>query len=213
MAALAFLEFGSWLFWLLFLSGPILLLYWLEDESFGYLWSATVVLGLLLFFGVKDFHPVDWVGDHPRESIVGFVGYFIAGIAYGFAKWFSFVRDVYDRYVTYKREELADRAQTAKTYDRKFDSAAHEKEIVKAFMNYQFRGRNIPPVPNQHIDKIINWMAYWPLSLTWTLINDPIRRIARWLYKTLFAGWYTKISHYVFRDLKEFQEKQIPLEK
>lgn len=32
-----------------------------------------------------------------------------------------------------------------------------------------------------YTDRIINWMAYWPFSFLWTLLNDPIRRFCEFI--------------------------------
>jgi hypothetical protein len=41
------------------------------------------------------------------------------------------------------------------------------------------------PHPKDHKARILRWMGHWPWSLFWTLLNDPIRRIAKMLYKRM----------------------------
>jgi hypothetical protein len=48
--------------------------------------------------------------------------------------------------------------------------------------------------------KIITWMAFWPFSLVWTLIDDLVVRLWENLYKML-TGIFRRISEAVFRDL------------
>jgi hypothetical protein len=38
----------------------------------------------------------------------------------------------------------------------------------------------------EHKSRIMTWMSFWPMSLLWTLLNDPIRK--------LFTEIYTRIS-------------------
>jgi hypothetical protein len=41
------------------------------------------------------------------------------------------------------------------------------------------------PHPKNHKARIMRWMGHWPWSLFWTLLNDPIRRICKVLYKRM----------------------------
>ena len=52
--------------------------------------------------------------------------------------------------------------------------------------------------PNK--DKIMNWMIWWIPSITWTIINDPIRKAFRWSYKRI-VGVYDGIYEKVLGDL------------
>ena len=42
-------------------------------------------------------------------------------------------------------------------------------------------------------------MTYWPISASWTIINDPIRRMYNSIFKRLDKV-YVKISDKVFKD-------------
>jgi hypothetical protein len=55
------------------------------------------------------------------------------------------------------------------------------------------------PTPDQYKSRIISWIAYWPPSLCWTLLNDPIRHIGRMIYEGV-AGWLKKISDEVWKN-------------
>lgn len=59
---------------------------------------------------------------------------------------------------------------------------------------------------NQNKERILNWMLYWPLSALWILINQPIRKMFKWIIKT-FGSQYQKISDNVFKDLNEKKGK------
>jgi len=45
--------------------------------------------------------------------------------------------------------------------------------------------RLTPPRPNDHKSMITMWMSFWPASLFWTLLNDPIRAAFRHIYASL----------------------------
>jgi hypothetical protein len=63
-------------------------------------------------------------------------------------------------------------------------------------------GQRLPiakPVPEQHKARIIAWIAYWPPSLCWTLLNDPFRHISRIVYDGV-ADWLQHVSDEVWKN-------------
>ena len=51
------------------------------------------------------------------------------------------------------------------------------------------------PEPSAYKGRIIAWLVYWPPSMFWTLLNDPLRRLGNWLY------------HNVLHILKDISDK------
>ena len=51
---------------------------------------------------------------------------------------------------------------------------------------------------------IITWISCWPPSVIWTLLNDPIRKIAQWVYDTFMVNSFRGIMK---RNLGEFAEE------
>lgn len=49
--------------------------------------------------------------------------------------------------------------------------------------------------------RITNWMMYWPFSLIWTVIDEPVKKSFRWIYSKL-EGKYNSISESITKDLK-----------
>lgn len=60
------------------------------------------------------------------------------------------------------------------------------------------------PVATANKAKITAWMAFWPCSMLSTLLNDPIRRLFKYLFK-LFQGLYQKMSDWVFSNDPELK--------
>jgi hypothetical protein len=53
---------------------------------------------------------------------------------------------------------------------------------------YDWFGRSISiekPTPDNFKARIIAWIAYWPPSLFWTLLNNPLRRIGNMIYESV----------------------------
>jgi hypothetical protein len=46
---------------------------------------------------------------------------------------------------------------------------------------------------SENKERILNWMIYWPLSAFWTIINQPIRRLFKYIYRGI-EGRYQKMS-------------------
>jgi len=58
------------------------------------------------------------------------------------------------------------------------------------------------PLVRNHKGRIIAWMSYWPWSLFWTILNDPIRRLFRRIYYKI-KSFLQGISEKVFKDINE----------
>lgn len=41
------------------------------------------------------------------------------------------------------------------------------------------------PSASENKERIIRWMSFWPWSLTWTLINEPIKKAFRAIYRRI----------------------------
>ena len=41
------------------------------------------------------------------------------------------------------------------------------------------------PHPKNHKARIMRWGGHWPWSMFWTLLNDPLRWIGKWIYKKM----------------------------
>jgi hypothetical protein len=45
--------------------------------------------------------------------------------------------------------------------------------------------------------RIISWMSYWPLSLAWTFLDQPVKRLFTWIYNRT-SKVYDRIHDHVF---------------
>lgn len=76
------------------------------------------------------------------------------------------------------------------------------KEYEKTVSFTDWFGRSVlivKPLPEQYKARIIAWLVYWPPSMFWTLLNDPLRRIGRIIYDSV-AGWLKKISDSAWKN-------------
>ncbi len=62
------------------------------------------------------------------------------------------------------------------------------------FVRYRLSINQKVQQPNEHKEQILTWMIYWPPSLLWYLINKPITRLYKAIYKRVY-NVYVKISN------------------
>jgi len=73
-----------------------------------------------------------------------------------------------------------------------------------------YKKRITKPLVRNHKGRVISWMSYWPWSLFWTILNDPIRRLMRRIYYRI-KGILQGISDRAFKDIDA--ELSDPVEK
>ena len=187
---------GSIWFWLLSGVWFIALVIFLDCEK-----GTQATLTMIAFFAalvlLGDFNPLPWMKLHALESIALVVGYFAAGAAWSFVKWYFYVLRIKDRVQEAKTKFL----ERSKITDGKIPDShkARWKEILNSEFGY--RRRSLPPKATENKSRILMWMSYWPFSAVWTLINDPVKRAFEYLYARL-SGLMQKISDHIFKDLK-----------
>ncbi len=58
------------------------------------------------------------------------------------------------------------------------------------------------PKLSNHKGRIMAWIAYWPFSMAYTLLNDPVRKIVRLIYHRM-QGVYESISARVWAGTED----------
>ncbi len=156
------LLFGTVWFWM-FIGGVFAVMIMevegevLQNDSFGV--GATIVLIfsllLLYFFGNKTYFDsfIIYAIDKPSHVIGMIMGYFVVGTIWSFVKWYFFLLNKRDYFLKNRDTYCVCRQATCD---------------APKVSDYQY--------------VIIRWMTYWPFSMVWTLINDPVRRIFNRIY-------------------------------
>ena len=55
---------------------------------------------------------------------------------------------------------------------------------------------------SENKERILGWMMYWPMSISWTVINDPVRKIVMGIFNR-FNGLFDRISDRITKDLEQ----------
>ena len=174
----------------------------------------TLVVAALEFFG---FRVISTIANNPLGLIGLAAVYIIAGIAYGGFRWFRYAASILDKYGKARDEWKSNynggREPKSETEREKLrDYATRVVEMG--------RGRSLPPKVTEHKSAVVTWMAYWPLSLTWMLIDDLIfglwrtlTRLYEYIYSQL-GGTFQAISDKLFSKYdSDFKKVEIVSEK
>lgn len=175
-------------FWLLMLVGVVGLIWTTETESpflAAMIVAASVAVAHFVF-GVSIFA---LIASSPTVAIGCLFGYLLVGVLWALPKWYFFVRNKRTEYLDELRSFLRGAG-----YDD-CDTATEVPAGLRKewFRRYGTRNRNLIPLARDHKSRIIHWMAWWPFSMIWTLINDPIRHLFIWTWESL-RGVFDAIS-------------------
>ena len=138
--------------------------------------------------------------------------YFALGGGWSFIKWFSYLKQKADSFEHYKAKWI--KKFNDRNPDNEYDlstktnikdtlgaEAAHNfREYLheKGYLSYQ--ASDIFPSAKNNKEKLVTWILYWPTSLFWTILNDPLVRLANWIYDR-FGNVYTAIANHIFKNV------------
>jgi len=191
----ALLEYGTVWFWLATIIPFLLLILFVETEKSA---SAifTIILTFAAFVAFGDKGIIPWIQHNPL-AIAEYAGvYVVAGIIWGFVKWFFYVLKIRDRYAAFRKNWIATHGDIDDApYTDGYGKKGSTRKIV--FQNEARVQHVIPPSADKNKGRIIFWMTYWPASAVWTLLNDPITRLWKFVYNRLGA-LFERISKAMF---------------
>ena len=183
---------GIW-FWLLTGLFVVLLLWEIHSEkAIAAGVTIAVYLAALHLFGNANFF--SYVGENPAVLYIGLPAFFAIGTVWIFIKWFLYVNRHATRYKEMRLEWLKGEGLTDATINTKVPDKLKKKwsRQVANFANYR-RGSQ-KPLPRENKGKIITWGVFWPLSMLWSIIDEPWRYIY-----DLISGWLHGISDFIYK--------------
>jgi len=205
----AFFILGSAWFWVGSVGLFILIL--ALEENDRHFWAG---LSLLAFVFLMERSGAISIFSSPLIVLKWGAVYMAAGAGWSFVKWFSFLHKQSDKlqklkleWLTKSNNGLLDRKST---FEGRTDHLAVEvgtkipKEQMDSYRNYLYENgylaRSHNPLIPQISDnkaRITSWIVWWPWSALWTILNDPIRRLAEFIYNRLQTT-YQAIANRVF---------------
>lgn len=173
-----FLLFGIGLLpWLIILVASVIIAFATEFDE-GKWATGSLFVGAALVFWLAHSNPFAFIGAHALLFSSLIAAYFVAGIVWGFFKWYLFNLNIRDKIRDGKVQVEDGSVPGRNRWDR-----------IK-----------VPLTPADHKTRIVGWMTYWPWSLSWFLINDPVRRAWNAIYNRLVSRLQA-VSNHVFKNV------------
>lgn len=191
------LGFGIW-FWALVLVEISLLTWFVEEE-----WGLASVLSLLIFvvllWWLADVPVWAWLKENPL-TLLKYAGYYIAiGVLWTFCKYYFALKKL--RGKVKKAKEAWQQMQLDK------ESRQHPafEDVLRNHLGYNDKSKF-----ENTIEKLVIWASFWPTSMIWTILNDPVRRLFKYIIHDIFIGFYRKMyDQMVGNMLKEVENEKV----
>ena len=196
----AFFVFGTLWFWVVSAAFFGLMIYWTEDDSnffagiglAAFVWTMASVNGFSIIAS-----PWLWA----KWAAI----YFVIGTVWSFFKWVSYsykVRDQLrkhkDTFIKKTRVTLRANGTFEDTDFAGFADYLNDQHYLGYNRSIETRS-DVEPAMSDNFGDMVRWIVWWPFSAFWTILNDPIRRIAEFIVKR-FQGVYESISGFVFKN-------------
>ena len=204
---------GAW-FWVAAVGLFILIL--ALEETDHYFFAG---LSVLAFVWIMEQSGVINIFTSPLTVLYWGAIYMAIGAGWSFIKWFSFLHKQGDKLSKLKPKWIeGQNKETQQHNDRNKDDVsfepqemlavslgtkvpAHYLETYKEFLSNQgylrSRSDKIIPQISDNKARITSWIVWWPWSALWTVLNDPIRRLAEFMYERLQTS-YQAVANHVF---------------
>lgn len=184
--------------WVVFSLMSVLIIVSLEAEFVGGAIFA-VLAGLSAFvvfehgLSIPSFSDVvHWINQYSLTLAFYVLGYSAIGAGWSAAKWFFYIHNRDDEYTANKDSYLKEWDNIQKMVTEKGWTSSYT-----SFADFVQKKYKFPPDYKTMKSTIVIWIAYWPWSGFWTMINDPVRRLCHLIYKCL-GGVYGAITKMVF---------------
>lgn len=190
-------------FWLIVIE-IVILFTCVARETTGWATLSIIAFGCLLYWaGGVDF--ITYFREHPGWLYYGIPGYFLIGFGWSLFRWVTFLLDRRT-----KVREQKERFCESKGFNKHIaltQKAVDSKLLDQETLN-DWKGSVWPrdllskPKARNYKYKIVGWLAYWPFSLVWYVVDDLVRKIANTIYN-LVQGLYQSISNKIFADFDD----------
>lgn len=170
-----------------------------ESHTFG---AGLVLVGFVwIMSSVNDISVI----ANPLLWLKWVTIYLVLGVIWSVIKWFSFLHKQKDKlnslkevYIERNNLELIAKRISDTDWLGFVKYLSDQKYSPNGYDKIKKREDVIPTVKGRFSD-LTRWIVWWPMSAFWTILNDPLRRIAEALVRAL-KGIYTNIANSVFSN-------------
>lgn len=160
-----------------------------DRERYRVSTGALIISSIVLLYltGHSISQAYHFVIENPTSIFYGLLIYAVAGIVWGLVKWFFFLLKVRDMLVAWREKHKVT------------DQMTHQQTMEFLRWNSLDVG-SIPPSAVQNKARITQWMIWWPFSMAWTVVNEPVTRFFTFVYRRL-SNLLQSVSDRLFRGL------------
>lgn len=148
-----------------------------------------------------------WISTNPLDTAMFVVGYIVGGLIWSVIKWKSYINRSARAFKQLKDSFVKDFGAIGSNWRKWIEVLQFNKHKLNRADFYErdepetlIKKITINPADKKNV--IVSWIAYWPMSLGATLLNDPIRRFGTWIYE-MFSGVYSRMSKHSVKGLGE----------
>ena len=183
-----FLVVGGVWFWVAIAAETILLMYWIAQET-GIASTVSLVVTLVVFQWVFKLDILGSVAEWPLCVIGGVAAYLLLGTLWTIVKWWFYVKEERRKYDEFRMKWLRENCDspTGKWLASDAIPAQRVEDFHRALPRWGECKIDCHPLVAEHKELIYLWLAYWPWSFLWTMIDDPVRKMFRAIYRAIRA--------------------------
>jgi len=202
-AIAAFFVIGTFGFWLSLVILGMIIFWNIENEEVGVSTLATIIFVALVLWA-NDLSLWGLIKTNPVETLLVIGAYFLAGTLWSIGKWYFYIRRYNHEYNDIKARFLRNTGKTSTEQFTPDQTKNFRSEVIDAFNKLSGRYRSDSfkfPLAAERKTAILGWMMYWPYSMTWTLINDPVKRAFITIYRNI-AGGLDRMTNSLTKDIR-----------
>lgn len=167
-----------------------------QDQPFVGTLALLLVLGFCQV--ATPFQPLTLATENVGTALFCALAYLIIGPIVGTLKWASFAYNMAERWAEAREKSLSALSVEFKRKNPDFDPGnltKDEKDSLVRRTQIEFGyGVEMPLQVRKHKSRVITWMVYWPVTLFWLVLHDPIRRFCNFAFRSI-SDLLTRISN------------------
>ena len=193
---IAFLLSATFL-WVAFIALIILIAIFVELENARW---ASILTTLAIVFVLWRYKTEAWdfISTNPVNTISLVGGYILCGLIWSLFKWKIYISKSSKNFKRLKEGFISRNGYIGSNW-KLWISYLEQNRTQLNYANFYERDepsdiiRKITVDASEKKGVIISWIAYFPMSMAATFLNDPFRKFFSWLFE-LFSGVYSRMA-------------------
>jgi hypothetical protein len=214
---MAFLLEAHILIWIL-IAAVIAISVLVEIERGG--WATTIFcLSIALIFWRYWADVFNWISQNPTGTLLFIIFYTLSGIIWSIIKWKSYISKYARAFHIVKENFIKKYGQIADKWNLWIDWLKDNRyELSSGYVSFDEKdtpediAKRLTISATSNKGLIVSWIAYWPMSIASTLLNDPVRRFMNWIYDRI-SGVFQRMSENSANNMIKGMEKHEPEDK